>query len=119
MFVGLIENLLNESHFLPNWIQVCYGDGELAEELIEQRPDIVLFTGNVSTGKKVAEKTASLLIPTILELGGKDPCIVCEDTDLKKAAKAVVWGSFSNCGQVCISTENVFVQDSVFANIYG
>ncbi len=113
-FPGLIEDLLSQAQFPSGWITPCYGDGSTASELIDLKPDIVLFTGNTTTGTKVAQKTASYLIPTILELGGKDALVVCSDTDLAKAARGAIWGSYANSGQICTSTENIFIEESVY-----
>ena len=113
-FEGMFEKLFTGADFPKDSILVCYGDGSVAEHLIDLKPDIVLFTGNTSTGTKVAQKTASLLIPTVLELGGKDALVVCSDAPLAKAARGAVWGSYANSGQVCTSTENIFIEESVY-----
>ena len=67
----------------------------------------------MATGRRVAEACARQLIPCTLELGGKDPMIVCRDADLERAAAGAVYGAFSNAGQVCVSTERVYVVDEV------
>ena len=76
-----------------------------------------LFTGSVETGRRVAEACATRLIPTVLELGGKDAMIVLADADLDIAASGAVWGSFTNCGQVCLSVERIFVEQAVARKI--
>src|SRR5207249_3483629 len=76
-------------------------------------PDKVLFTGSVGTGRQVAEACAKKLIPTVLELGGKDAMIVLADADLETASSAAVWGSYTNCGQACLSVERLFVEEAV------
>ena len=60
------------------------------------------------------EAAAKYLIPILLELGGKDPMIVFEDANLERAANGAVYGAFANAGQVCISVERVYVQDSIY-----
>jgi succinate-semialdehyde dehydrogenase/glutarate-semialdehyde dehydrogenase len=75
--------------------------------------DKIAFTGSVSTGRKVAEACARQLIPCTLELGGKDPMIVCEDANLESAAAGAIAGAFMNTGQYCCGTERVYVVDSV------
>jgi acyl-CoA reductase-like NAD-dependent aldehyde dehydrogenase len=73
----------------------------------------VAFTGSVRTGKLVMAAAAESLTPVLLELGGKDPMIVCDDADLERAASGAVWGAFSNAGQTCIAVERVYVHDAV------
>src|SRR6202020_1087552 len=73
----------------------------------------IIFTGSVETGRHVAEACGKRLIPTTMELGGKDAMIVLADADLDVAASGAVWGSFTNCGQVCLSVERIFVEQSV------
>jgi succinate-semialdehyde dehydrogenase/glutarate-semialdehyde dehydrogenase len=93
--------------------QLVQGDGETGGALLEAGVDKIHFTGSVATGRRVAETCGRNLVPCTLELGGKDPMIVCEDADLERAARGAVYGAFSNAGQVCISTERVYVMDSV------
>jgi len=66
----------------------------------------------VATGRRVAEACAKKLIPSVLELGGKDAMIVLADADLEVASSAAVWGSYTNCGQVCLSVERLFVEQA-------
>jgi succinate-semialdehyde dehydrogenase/glutarate-semialdehyde dehydrogenase len=75
--------------------------------------DKISFTGSVATGRRVAEACARQLVPCTLELGGKDPMIVCRDADLERSAAGAVFGAFANSGQICISTERVYVVDEV------
>ncbi len=89
------------------------GDGETGAALLESGVDKISFTGSVATGRRVAEVCGRSLVPCTLELGGKDPMIVCEDADLERAARGAVYGAFSNAGQVCTSTERVYVVDRV------
>ena len=74
----------------------------------------VVFTGSSETGKWIQKACAEHLIPTVLELGGKDPFIVLEDADIELAAQGAVWGAFANCGQVCASVERVYVVKEVY-----
>ena len=92
---------------------VAVGDA-LAPALVEDpRVGKIVFTGSVATGKKVMAAAARNLTPVVLELGGKDPAIVCRDADLDRAAKGVVWGAFMNAGQTCASIERVYVERPV------
>jgi len=100
---GLPEGVLN----------VVLGDGETGAALLEAGVDKISFTGSVATGRRVAEICGRNLVPCTLELGGKDPMIVCADADLERAARGAVYGAFANSGQVCTSTERVYVVDEV------
>ena len=109
----LVAELFAEVGLPEGVLQCLPGDGETGAALVEGGVDRICFTGSVATGRKVAEACARQLIPCTLELGGKDPMIVCADADLERAANGAVFGAFANAGQVCISTERVYVVDSV------
>jgi acyl-CoA reductase-like NAD-dependent aldehyde dehydrogenase len=109
----LIEKLFFDAGFPQNLVTVVQGGGEVGQALIDAAPDKVLFTGSVATGRRVAEACARKLIPSVLELGGKDAMIVLADAHLGMASSAAVWGSYTNCGQVCLSVERLFVEQSV------
>src|ERR1700761_4745035 len=109
---ALIEKLFADAGFPEDLVTVIQGGAEVGRALIEAAPDKICFTGSVETGRRVAEACASRLIPTVLELGGKDAMIVLSDANLEIAASGAVWGSFTNCGQVCLSVERVFVEQS-------
>ncbi len=89
------------------------GDASTGEALLDLPLDKVVFTGSVRVGKRVMERCAQNLIPCTLELGGKDPMIVCRDANLDNAASAAVWGAFMNSGQVCASVERLYVDQDV------
>ncbi len=94
-------------------LQLLTGDGETGAALCESGVDKVCFTGSVATGRKVAAACAERLIPCTLELGGKDPMIVCADADVESAAAGALAGAFMNTGQYCCGTERVYVVDEV------
>ncbi len=107
---ALIEKLFIDTGFPKDLVRIVQGGGEVGQALIDASPDKVLFTGSVTTGRRVAEACAKRLIPSVLELGGKDAMIVLSDADLDVASSAAVWGSYTNCGQVCLSIERLFVE---------
>jgi acyl-CoA reductase-like NAD-dependent aldehyde dehydrogenase len=110
---ALIEKLFADAGFPKDLVSVIQGGGEVGQALIDADPDKILFTGSVATGRRVAEACGKRLIPTVLELGGKDAMLVLADADLDIAASAAVWGSYTNCGQVCLSVERLFVEQFV------
>jgi acyl-CoA reductase-like NAD-dependent aldehyde dehydrogenase len=110
---ALIEKLFADTGFPKNLVTVIQGGGEVGQALIDAAPDKIMFTGSVATGRRVAEACAKKLIPSVLELGGKDAMIVLADANLEVAASAAVWGSYTNCGQVCLSVERLFVEQAI------
>ena len=113
-FVGQALARLFADAGLPEGVfQLVTGDGATGAALVDAGCDKIAFTGSVRTGRKIAEACGRALIPCTLELGGKDPMIVCEDADLERAARGAVWGAFSNAGQVCMSTERVYVPERI------
>jgi succinate-semialdehyde dehydrogenase/glutarate-semialdehyde dehydrogenase len=109
----LVGELFAEAGLPEGVLSVVVGDGETGAALLESGVDKIAFTGSVATGRRVAEVCGRNLVPCTLELGGKDPMIVCLDADLDRAARGAVYGAFSNSGQVCTSTERVYVVDEV------
>jgi len=94
-------------------IQVLTGDGSTGAAMVDV-VDYLSFTGSTATGRKIAVRCAERLIPCSLELGGKDPMIILQDADLDLAATGALIGALDNCGQVCVSTERVYVEDAVY-----
>lgn len=109
----LVESLLHEAGLPEGVFQCLLGDGETGAALVASPVDKVSFTGSVGTGRKVAEACARNLTPCTLELGGKDPMVVCADAHIERAASGAVYGAFANAGQICVSTERVYVVDEV------
>jgi len=87
---------------------------EAGEAMLEGGVDKLLFTGSTAVGKSLMAKAAERLTPLVLELGGKDPMIVCEDADLERAAGGAVWAGLSNSGQSCGAVERVYVLERVY-----
>ncbi|XXX81148.1 aldehyde dehydrogenase family protein [Sorangium sp. So ce134] len=108
LVASLFDGLLPEGV-----LAVAQGGSDVGAALVEAGVDLVVFTGSVATGKKIAVACAERLIPTSLELGGKDSAIVLGDCDLERAARGVVWGAFTNAGQNCASIERVYVEQPV------
>jgi len=106
---------LFEKAGLPEGLfQVVTGDGEtVGGELIDE-VDYVSFTGGTETGRAIAERAGRNLIGCSLELGGNNPLIVLDDADIEEAARGAVIACFSNMGQLCLSAERLYVQESVY-----
>jgi acyl-CoA reductase-like NAD-dependent aldehyde dehydrogenase len=109
----LMEEMLRQCGVPEGVFQVATGDGATGAALIGA-VDCLMFTGSTATGKKVARAAAEALIPCYLELGGKDPMIVCADANVERAANAAAFYSMNNAGQVCISVERVYVEAPVY-----
>jgi acyl-CoA reductase-like NAD-dependent aldehyde dehydrogenase len=89
------------------------GAGDVGAALCESDVDLVVFTGSVRSGRKVAHACAERLIPCSLELGGKDAALVLDDANIERAARGVVWGAMSNAGQNCAAIERVYVHSKI------
>ena len=109
----LVADLFRDAGLPEDVVTVIAGDGETGAALVEAGVDKISFTGSVRTGRKIGEACGRLLIPCTLELGGKDPMIVCGDADVVRAAGGAVFGAMMNCGQFCSSTERVYVVETV------
>ncbi|HLO66811.1 MAG TPA: aldehyde dehydrogenase family protein [Holophaga sp.] len=111
----MLERLFNEAfQGWPGLAQVLHGPGRLGTVLATaEGVDFVVFTGSTAVGRKLQQDLAPLLRPSLLELGGSDPLIVCADANLERAARAAVYGRFSNAGQVCAAVKRVYCHEAV------
>src|SRR5262249_23550208 len=94
-------------------LSLVQGGGDVGSELVASDVDLVVFTGSVATGRKIAVRCAERLVPCSLELGGKDAAIVLGDCNLERTARGVIWGAFTNAGQNCASIERVYVDKTI------
>ena len=99
--------------------QVVTGYGPTGAALIDSGIQLLIFTGSVATGRRVAAACGERLIPCVMELGGKAPVIACADADVERTARAIVFGGFTNSGQVCIAVERVYAHREVHDQILG
>ena len=109
---AVISELIREV-FQPGHVDVVLGGREENTALLEQRFDYLFFTGSPTVGKLVMEKASQHLTPVSLELGGKSPCIIAKDADLKLAARRLAFGKWLNLGQTCIAPDYVLCHASV------
>lgn len=94
-------------------LQIIHGDEKQGKALVNSDVNLIAFTGSKETGKDIMKNASTSLKRLIMELGGKDPLIVLKDADIDKAARFAVASSFENAGQMCNSTERVFVDKSI------
>lgn len=100
-------------HLDPESVAVIQGGADETQALLEERFDLIFFTGGSRVGQIVLEKAARHLTPVVLELGGKSPCLVDRDASLEVAARRIAWGRFSNAGQTCVAPDYVLVHEAV------
>lgn len=101
--------------FDEEYVAVVQGGRKENSELLDQQFHYIFFTGGVNVGKLVMEKASRYLTPITLELGGKSPCIVDKNANLKLAAKRIAFGKFLNAGQTCVAPDYIFVHESIKA----
>jgi acyl-CoA reductase-like NAD-dependent aldehyde dehydrogenase len=114
--VRLVHEALSAEGHSTDLVGLVQGFGETGRALIESGIDGLVFIGSVANGKRVLEAAARTITPVVLELGGKDPFIVCDDADLELAAHAAMTGCFVNCGQNCVASERVLVHERIAAD---
>ncbi|MDR1181049.1 MAG: aldehyde dehydrogenase [Bacteroidales bacterium] len=115
-YVPTVANAINdliEDTFDKKYVAITHGNREVNTLLLQQRFDVIFFTGSPSLGKTVMQAAAQYLTPVILELGGKSPCIVDRNANLEIAAKRITWGKTINAGQTCIAPDYLFVHKEV------
>ncbi len=113
LFQNIIDKALAKEGFPADTIQIINGYGDTGAALVRSGVQKILFIGSVGNGRRIIEGSAQHLTPVIMELGGKDPMIVCEDADLQQAVHSALGGCFINLGQNCIASERVIVLDAI------
>ena len=108
----VIEEMISAT-FDERYIAVVQGNREVNTLLLAERWDIIFFTGSPVLGRTVMAAAAKNLTPVVLELGGKSPCIITADADLKLAAKRLAWGKALNAGQTCIAPDYVLIDKKI------
>ncbi|WP_069789466.1 aldehyde dehydrogenase [Cyanobacterium sp. IPPAS B-1200] len=109
---ALITELIKDI-FPPEYICIQEGGVEVAQELLATKFDHIFFTGGTKIGQIVMESAAKQLTPVTLELGGKSPCVVDKETNLKITAQRITWGKFINAGQTCIAPDYILVDKAI------
>lgn len=108
----VVEKLLS-GIYPKEYIAVVTGGRKENAALLDEKFDIVFFTGSQAVGKEVLRKCAEHLTPAVLELGGKSPCVVDETAKIPLAAKRIVFGKFLNCGQTCVAPDYILCHSKV------
>lgn len=108
----VIEKMIRDT-FPEEYVAVVQGDRNVNTALLEQRWDMIFFTGSPSFGRAVMAAAAKNLTPVVLELGGKSPCIIDKDADIELAAKRVAWGKSLNAGQTCIAPDYLMLHKNI------
>ena len=111
-----IDEALHQGAGLPDGVftTIIASGRAMGSALFEPPVRKVIFTGSTEVGKMIQKQCSEHLVPTVMELGGKDPMVVCSDADLELASNGAVWGAFTNCGQVCASVERAYVARPVY-----
>ncbi|WP_010283230.1 aldehyde dehydrogenase [Bacillus timonensis] len=108
LLASLIRN-----NFQEEYIAIVEGGVETSTALLNEKTDYIFFTGSVAVGKVIMQEAAKHLTPVTLELGGKSPCIVHKDANLRYAAKRIAWGKYINAGQTCVAPDYLYVHEDV------
>ena len=107
-------NLLRQAGLPEDVITIVTGDGNTTGTALIDEVDYVCFTGSTKTGKIVAAQAGARLIGASLELGGKNPMIVCADANLETFLEVAVRGCFTSAGQLCVSIERMYIHESIY-----
>jgi aldehyde dehydrogenase (NAD+) len=108
----VIEEMIIDT-FDSRYIAVVQGNRDVNTALLEQRWDIIFFTGSPALAKTVMAAAAKNLTPVILELGGKSPCIIDKTADIRRTAKRLAWGKTLNSGQTCIAPDYILIHKDI------
>ena len=108
-----IQEVFERAGVPEGLVRTVHGGGAVGQALVESSAAKIFFTGSVEVGRRVGEECARRMKGSVLELGGKDPMIVCSDANLPNAVSGCLWGGFANAGQTCSGIERVYVHRDV------
>lgn len=111
--VALVLEQMIDYAFDENYVAIVQGNRDVNRALLDERFDLIFFTGSPVLGRQVMEAAAKNLTPVVLELGGKSPCIVDREANIKVAAKRIAWGKSLNAGQTCIAPDYILVHQDI------
>jgi acyl-CoA reductase-like NAD-dependent aldehyde dehydrogenase len=108
-----IRSVFEKAGFPEGLVRTVHGGGRIGDALARSSAGKIFFTGSVEVGRKVGEVCATEMKGSVLELGGKDPMVVCDDAKLDHAVSGALWGGFANAGQTCSGIERVYVNRAI------
>ncbi len=108
----VLQNVINAA-FDEEYVHVVTGGPEVSQQLLALDFNHIFFTGSPRVGKIVMQAAAKKLIPVTLELGGKSPCIVDKNVNVKLTARRIAWGKFLNAGQSCVAPDYLLVHEEI------
>lgn len=109
---NVLEEMITET-FENKYISIIQGNRNVNSALLNIRWDIIFFTGSPSLAKTVMTEASKNLTPVILELGGKSPCVIDKNCNIRTAARRLAWGKTLNCGQTCIAPDYVLIHEDI------
>jgi acyl-CoA reductase-like NAD-dependent aldehyde dehydrogenase len=109
----MFDEVLNARGHSPDLVQILTGRGETGAAVVSGGSDLIIFTGSARNGRRVIEESAKNIVPVILELGGKDPMIVCDDAHVPQAVHTALAGAFLSAGQMCMAIERVYAFEAI------
>ena len=109
---GVLHDMIGE-YFPPEYLAVVQKTPGVYDQVLSEPFDYIFFTGSIGVGKTIMEAASKNLTPVTLELGGKSPCIVDENINLKITARRILWGKFLNAGQTCIAPDYLLVHKNI------
>lgn len=112
-FARIIRRALTLCGHSPDLFQILVGGGDIGAALVDGEIDKLYFTGSTAVGRKVALSAAKRLLPVVLELGGKDPFIICDDAPIARTVDFCLRAVFQNAGQNCVGAERIFIHSAV------
>ena len=113
-YIGMIREVLARHGQDPDLVDIVTGYGPTGQALVESGVEKIFFTGSPENGRKVMAAASNHLVPVVLELGGKDPMIVCDDADVVRAMDSAMLGVFTAAGQMCVGAERIYVMNGVY-----
>lgn len=111
-YESMVRDGLRQLGYSPDLVSFVTGFAETGEALVAS-VDKLTFIGSPGVGKIIMRNASATLTPVVLELGGKDPAVICDDADMAQVIPVVMRGNFQNCGQNCVGLERIVVQDTV------
>jgi acyl-CoA reductase-like NAD-dependent aldehyde dehydrogenase len=113
-FQAMFDDVLTGCGHSTDLVQIITGARDTGLALVTSGVEKIFFTGSPSNGKKVMEAASQTITPVVLELGGKDAMIICDDADLDQAVEAAMLGVFTACGQRCGAAERLYVMEGIY-----